>query len=56
MKFHAGIITLTGEIKGRAFDTKAEAEAFILEQAEKIGIKVGKIRNLDTGQEEKIEF
>jgi hypothetical protein len=56
MKYHAGVLLKTGEIKGRAFDSKEEAEAYILEMAEKESIKQGRIRNLATGEEEVINF
>ena len=54
--YSAGVITKNGEVKGKAFDTKAEAEAYILDLAEKEGIKQGRIRNLTTGEEEVITF
>ena len=56
MKFHAGVVTKTGEIKGKAFEDKSEAEAYILDLADKEGIKVGKIRNLETGETDTINF
>ena len=56
MKFSAGVVTKTGEIQGRAFESKEEAEAYILDLADKIGIKQGRIRNLQTGEEEVINF
>jgi len=56
MKYSAGVVTKTGEIQGRAFENKEEAEAYILEMADKIGIKQGRIRNLQTGEEEVINF
>jgi len=56
MKFSAGVVTKTGQIQGRAFENKEEAEAYILEMADKIGIKQGRIRNLNTGEEEVINF
>jgi hypothetical protein len=56
MNYHAGVILKTGEVKGRAFESKSEAEAYILDLAEKEGIKIGKIRNLNTGEEEVINF
>jgi hypothetical protein len=54
--YHAGVIINTGEVKGRAFASKEEAEVYILEMAEKEGIKQGRIRNLNTGEEEVITF
>jgi len=56
MKYSAGVITKTGEIQGRAFEDKSSAETYILDLAEKIGIKTGRIRNLQTGEEEVINF
>jgi len=54
--FSAGVILKNGEVKGQAFDTKDEAEAYILDMAEKVGIKQGRTRNLKTGEEEVINF
>jgi len=56
MKFSAGVVTKTGEIQGRAFESREEAEDYILDFAEKVGIKVGRIKNLLTGEEEAINF
>ena len=55
-KYHAGVTTKTGDIKGKAFSTKEEAENYILEMAEKEGIKQARIRNLTTGEQERIDF
>jgi len=54
--YHAGVITKTGDIKGKAFENKDLAEAYILEIAEKEGIKQGRIRNTATGEEEVINW
>jgi len=54
--YSAGVILKTGEVKGQAFNTKDEAETYILEMAEKVGIKQGRTRNLSTGEEEIINF
>ena len=54
--YSAGVILKTGRVEGKAFETKAEAEAYILEIAETKGIKQGRIRNLTTGEEEVIPF
>lgn len=54
--FSAGIIKKNGEIIGKAFSNKEEAENYILEFAEKEGIKQGRIKNLTTGEEEVIQF
>jgi hypothetical protein len=56
MKYSAEVILKTGEIQGRAFASKDEAEAYILDLADKIGIKQGRIRNLNTGEEEVFNF
>jgi hypothetical protein len=54
--FSAGIITKAGQILGKAFETKEEAEDFILFVAEKEPIKLARIRNLITREEEPIKF
>jgi len=54
--FSAGIITKSGLIYGKAFNTKEEAEEFILSIAEKEPIKLARIRDLKTGIEERIDF
>ena len=56
MKYYAGVLFKTGQVTGRAFESKEEAEAYILELAEQKGIKQGRIRNLITGEEEVIPF
>ena len=56
MKFKAGAIIKTGEVKGKAFETRQEAEDYILDLAEKEGIKQGRIKDLNTGIEEIIDF
>jgi hypothetical protein len=52
--FSVGIVTKTGQIIGKAFETKAEAENYILEIAEKSEIKTARIRNTNNGEEERI--
>jgi hypothetical protein len=54
MNFSAGVITKTGQIFGKAFETKLEAENYILVLMEKEELKQARIRNLNTGEEEKI--
>jgi len=54
--YHAGVLTKLGKVFGRAVATKEEAEAYILDFAEKEPIKQGRIRNLTTGIEEVINF
>jgi len=52
--FSAGVITKTGQIYGKAFTTKEEAENYILELMEQYDLKSARIRNLTTGDEDKI--
>jgi hypothetical protein len=54
--FSAGIITKAGKIYGKAFEVKEEAENYILEIAEKEPIRLARIRDLITGEEEKLDF
>ena len=54
--YSAGVLKINGEVIGKAFQSKDEAEAYILEIAEKEPIKQGRIRNLATGEEEVISF
>jgi hypothetical protein len=56
MKYRVGIITKTGEPRGKAFEIKQEAEDYILDLAEKEGIKQARIKDLMTGIEESINF
>jgi len=56
MNYSAGVIRKDGSVTGHAFETKEEAETFILNFAEKEPIKQGRIRNLKTGEEERIIF
>ncbi len=56
MNYSVGIITKAGQITGKAFETRQEAEEYILFTAEKEPIKLAKIRDLKTGKEERIEF
>lgn len=52
--FSAGAITKTGQVIGKAFQTKAEAEEFLLNLMETNELKQARIRNLTTGEEERI--
>lgn len=54
MKYSVGAIKKNGEVLGRAFETKAEAEEYLLTLMEKEELKQARIRNLMTGVEEKI--
>ena len=50
--YSAGVITKTGEIFGKAFETKGEAEEYILSLMEKQELKRARIKDLSTGLEE----
>jgi len=50
--FRLGIIYKNGEITGETFNTKAEAENYILEQTKEI--KRADVKNLDTGEREQL--
>ena len=52
--FSAGAIKKNGEVIGKAFSTKEEAEEFLLNLMEKEELKQARIRNLKTGEEERI--
>lgn len=54
--YSAGVIKKDGHIEGKAFQTKEEAENFILSFAELNLIKQGRIRNLKTGETEILNF
>lgn len=54
MSYSAGVVTSNGEIKGKAFNSKLEAEEWILSLMEQTELKSARIRNLTTGAEEKI--
>jgi len=56
MNYSAGVIRKDGSVAGRAFESKEEAETYIMGFAEKDDIKQGRIRNLKTGEEEVITF
>ena len=52
--FRTGIIFNDGDIKGETFNTKDEAENYILAQAEIKEIKRADIKNLETQEREQI--
>ena len=54
--YSAGAIKKNGDVVGKAFETKSEAEEYLLALAEKEEIKQGRIRNTATGETEIIEF
>jgi len=54
VNFTAGIITKAGQIYGKAFETKEEAEEFVLGILEKEEVKRARIKDLKTGLEDVI--
>ena len=57
MKTHrVGILKKNGDITGKAVESKEEADTYILELAEKEELKQARIRNIQTGEEEVINF
>ena len=52
--FSVGAIKKTGEIIGKAFQTKEEAEEYLLALMEKEEFKQARIKNLQTGEDEVI--
>ena len=52
--FSVGILTKLGKVFGECFKTKEEAENYILEFMEKEDLKQARIRNQNTGEEEKV--
>lgn len=52
--FKLGYITINGIPKAENFNTKEEAEDFVLELMEKNEIRKARIKDLDTGIEEEI--
>lgn len=52
MKYSAGVVTSAGEVFGKAFSSKEEAEEYIIILMEKTELKRARIKNLSTGEEE----
>ena len=52
--FKLGIIYIDGDIEGKIFNTKDEAENYILKQADIKEIKRADLKNLDTQEREQI--
>jgi len=50
MKFRVGIVTLNGDIKAENFDTKPEADDYLLKMDEKEGLKQYRIIDKETGE------
>ena len=53
-KFRVGLINNAGIPKAENFETKKEAEEWILSVAETEGIRQAKLKDLETGIEERI--
>jgi hypothetical protein len=54
--YRAGVITKDGIPKAQNFETKREAEDWILDIAEKEGIRHARIRNAETKEDESIDL
>ena len=54
--YHVGLITKSGEILGKDFQTRPEADEWILNIDIEKGVKRADIRNDETNEREKIEF
>jgi hypothetical protein len=54
--FHVGIVTKTGNIIGKEFLTRAEADDYILKIDEQEGVRRADILNKDTGERERIKL
>lgn len=52
--YSVGALKKNGEPIGKAFDTKEEAEEYLLALMEKEELKMARIRDLKTGLEERI--
>jgi len=53
--YRVALLTKSGQNKSKNFDTKEEAQDYILNIAEKEGVKRGIILNKDTGEREIIK-
>jgi len=56
MIYRVGIVTEQMEFISENFFTKGEAETFILEISETKKIKNCRLKNLETGEEEKVDI
>ena len=54
--FRVGIVKSNGQVEGKNFETKQEADDYILSMAEKDGLKNAMILNKETGEKEIIKF
>ena len=52
MKYSVAVVKNNGEIAGKAFESKSEAEDYIMNFLEKNEIKKARIKDLNTGIEE----
>lgn len=50
--FRVGIVYINGDIQGNTFETKTEAENFILHNMERKEIKRADIKDLESGNRE----
>ncbi len=55
MNYRVALLRKDGEIVSKNFDTKVQAEEYVLQIAEEYGIKVGWIKDFTTGKRDKIE-
>ena len=54
--YRVGLVNNNGIPKAQNFNTRKEAEDWILEIAEKEGIRHARIRNMETKEEENIDL
>ena len=54
--YKIAFVNNSGEIKSEKFNTKQEAENWLLDLAVIEGFKSGRIRNLETNEEERIDI
>lgn len=54
--YRVSLVTVEMEFLSQNFPDRGEAETFILEMSEKKKIKNCRLKNLDTGEEEKVEI
>jgi len=54
--FRVGIVKSNGQVEGKNFETKQEADDYILSMEEKDGLKNAMILNKETGEKEIIKF
>jgi len=52
MKYSVGAVKINGDVIGKAFETKPEAEDYLLEIMSKAELKKARIRNILIGEED----